>query len=320
MVDPWVMTTPEDTTSTVQSAPAAESAPRPDHRPILVGVDGSDASRAAIDLGVLEARVHNRPLRLVHVFVWPLTGVYLGPSPEGPGEGGLAADADLRLADSLAQASAKDPDLPVSGEVITGEVAPVLLGEAQHAEMTVIGDRGLGGFTGLLLGSVAVQLAAHAPGPVLVARGEASPGGPVVIGVDGSASSALAVEFAFAEATARGADVEVVNVWSGKEDRISEALPLVYNLEDVEAEQTRLVTDWIADARERFPDLPVRLRIEQGRTASTLVDASQDAQLVVVGARGRGGFAGLLLGSVSQAVLHHAHCPVTVVRGRHGSR
>lgn len=286
----------------------------------MVGVDGSGASRAAIALGAREARLHGHRLRLVHAFVWPLLGVHLGPSPEGPPDGGLAADADQLLAGALADAAAADPNLPVAGEVVTGNVAPVLLAEAERAALLVVGDRGLGGFTGLLVGSVAVQVVAHAPSPVLVARGSAGSDGPVVVGVDGSASSARALEFGFAEAAARGAELVALHSWFGRLPQEQEQeLPLIYDADDVLAEQARRLAGWTAPARARFPGVTVHERARPGRPARALVAASGTAQLVVVGARGRGGFAGLLLGSVSQAVLHHADCPVAIVPARSAS-
>jgi nucleotide-binding universal stress UspA family protein len=284
-------------------------------RPVLVGVDGSESSLTAVELGVREARLHGRPLRLVHAFVWPLLGVHVGPSPEGPPEGGLAAEADRLLAGALERARRADPELPVTGEVVTGHLVPVLLAEARRAALVVLGDRGLGGFTGLLVGSVVVQLAAHAPGPVLVARGTQRYEGPVVVGVDGSPAAGAAVEFGFAEAAARGTDLMALHTWSGRlSSEEEQELPLIYDLADVQAEQADELAGWLAAARERFPGVTVHQRVQPGRPARVLVEASATGQLVVVGARGRGGFAGLLLGSVSQAVLHHAACPVAIIR------
>jgi nucleotide-binding universal stress UspA family protein len=283
-----------------------------DNLPIVVGVDGSEQSRTAIDLGVREARLRGRPLRLVHAFVWPTMDVYIGPSPEGPPDGGLAAEADRLLADALAYAG--DREVAVTGEVVIGAPVPVLLDEAQRAELVVLGDRGLGGFTGLLVGSVAVQVAAHAPGPVLVARGTPREDGPVVVGVDPDAGDP-AVEFAFAEAATRGAELVAVHAWSGRLAPDDETeLPLIYDADDVQGEQARRVEASIAPVRQQHPDVVVRPLVRPGRAARTLIEASESAQLVVVGARGRGGFAGLLLGSVSQAMLHHSRCPVAVVR------
>jgi nucleotide-binding universal stress UspA family protein len=282
--------------------------------PIMVGVDGSPESRAAIDLAVREARMHNRPLRLVHAFEWPLLGVHVGPSPEGPPEGGLAAEADRLLAEALDHAHRAGPDISITGEVVPGLAAAVLLAEARHASMVVLGHRGLGGFTGLLVGSVAVQVATHASGPVLIARGEPRQTGPVVAGVDGSDISGEALSFALAEAAARGAGVTAVNTWWRVADSWEAELPLVYDASDVEKARREMLSWVVAAHRDRYPEVPVAEEVRHGRAARELVEVSETAQLMVVGARGRGGFTGLLLGSVSQALLHHAHCPVAIVR------
>ena len=285
-------------------------------RPIVVGVDGSESGRAATGIAVHEARLHHRPLRLVHAFVWPTLGVYVGPSPEGPPDGGLAAEADRLLADAVAHARAAGPDLEISGEVVTGAPVPVLLAEARHAPLVVVGSRGLGGFAGLLVGSVAVQLATYAPGPVLVARGEDRRTGPVVVGVDGSPASGEALAFALTEAAARGVELVALNTWWGRlPDRTEDDLPLVYDGGDVQAAQAAMLATMVDEHRASAPDVVVRQEVRHDRAAHALVRASDTAQLVVVGARGRGGFAGLLLGSVSRTLLHHARSPV-VVAGR----
>ena len=286
--------------------------------PVLVGVDGSPPARAALELGVQQARRHGRPLRLVHAFVWPILGVPVGPSPLGPPAGGLRAEAERVLAEAREHARALAPDLPVSGAVVDGTAAAVLLAEAARAALTVVGDRGLGGFASLLVGSVAAQVAAHAPGPVLVARGRPDPQGPVLVGVDGSEAAEWALAFAYVEAAARGAELLALNTWYGRlPARTEERLPLIYDASDVQAERGRELNAAVVRVRERLPEVTgvtVREQVRFGRAARTLVDASATAQLLVVGARGRGGFAGLRLGSVSTAALHHAHCPVAVVR------
>ncbi|QSB16887.1 universal stress protein [Natronosporangium hydrolyticum] len=293
-------------------------------RPVVVGVDGSPASHTAVELAAREAHLHHSPLRVVHAFEWPLLGVYLGPSPELPadeaGAAGLRADANRVLAEALAHAHSVSGTLgggtpQIEGEVVTGEVSPVLLREAAGAALLVVGDRGLGGFGGLLLGSVAIQVAAHAPAPVLVARGQLRRQGPVVVGVDGSAVSQAAVGFAFAEAAARDAELLAVAAWTGRvSTEQAEQLPLIYDADDIEAAQVTALHQALAPARDQWPQVPVRELVRRGRPARVLLAAAEPAQLVVVGARGRGGFTGLLLGSVSQAMLHHAGCPVAVVR------
>ncbi|BCB89550.1 universal stress protein [Phytohabitans suffuscus] len=239
----------------------------------------------------------------------------LGPSPYGPPEGGLRNAADLIVRDAVAYAGRCDPRVSVSGEVVTGGISAVLIGESRRAFAVVLGDRGLGGFTGLLVGSVAVQVTAHARCPVLIARGTARENGPVVVGVDGSPHSDRAVAFAAEEAVLRKTDLRAVHAWTGPAStRAGDMLPLVYDPELVGEDESRLLSEATAGLTERHPDLLVAHRVVRGRAARTLIGQSHGAQLVVVGARGRGGFTGLLLGSVSQALLHHAECPVAVVR------
>lgn len=285
--------------------------------PVVVGVDGSEQSRQAVRLAAREAAWRHRPLRVVHAFIWPLLRAPLGPSPAGPPEGGLRQQAERVIAEAVAEAQRSQPDVPVTGEVVDGQATVVLLRESREAELMVVGDRGLGGFTGLLLGAVAVQVVEHAPCPVLVARGEDRREGPVLVGVDGSPLSEPAIGFAMEEAAWRGTKVVAVHAWTHPASLgPGDMQPLVYDANASEEDETRALAESLAGWRERFPDVPVETRVVRGRAPRALLDEAEKsgAQLVVVGARGRGGFKGLLLGSVSQAVLHHAPCPVGVVR------
>jgi nucleotide-binding universal stress UspA family protein len=180
--------------------------------------------------------------------------------------------------------------------------------------MVVVGDRGLGGFSGLLIGSVAVQLAAHAECPVLVVRGQPHPSGPVVLGVDGSPEASAAIAHAFDEAWLREAPLVALHAWLNPVAREpGDMLPLVYDLDQVRDEEARVLAEAVAGCREEYPDVAVREELVRAHTRAALIDRSVEAQLLVVGTRGRGGMRGLLLGSVSQAMLHHAGCPVLVV-------
>jgi nucleotide-binding universal stress UspA family protein len=281
---------------------------------VVVGVDGSDSSLAAVDLAAHEATLRKRPLFIVHAFVWPYLHVPLGPSPEGPPEGGLRHQAEQILADAYARARSAAPDTPLHGELITGWAAAVLRECSRTATLLVVGDRGLGGFTGLLIGSIAVQLAAHAACPIVVTRGSADPADPVLLGVDGSPVNDSAVGFAFEEAALRAVPLIAMHAWT---DPVStgpgDALPLVYDVAEVEAEEARVLAEALAGWRDKYPDVVVHSELPRRGARKALLDAAHRAQLVVVGTRGRGGFAGLLLGSVSQALLHHAACPVAVV-------
>jgi nucleotide-binding universal stress UspA family protein len=197
------------------------------------------------------------------------------------------------------------PGVEVTDAVVTGSAVSVLGAESRSADLVVVGARGVGGFVGMLLGSTAVSLASHTRCPVMVVRGEPTDAAPIVLAVDGSAVGEAAVEFAFAEAALRKAAILAVHAW------LPDHAPPGTGVESAE----RLLAEALAGFAERYPDVVVRYEVLSGEPRETLIEASGNAQLMVVGARGRGGFAGLLLGSVSQAVLHHAHCPVTVVRG-----
>ncbi|MDG4798418.1 universal stress protein [Micromonospora sp. WMMD1082] len=283
--------------------------------PIVVGVDGSEIALHAVRAAAREAAYRHRPLRVVHAFIWPLMRVPLGPAPGAPAEGGLRNQAERCVAEAVAEAGKVAPEVAVTGAVVDGAGSAVLLDEARDAALIVLGNRGLGGFAGLLLGSVAVQVSAHADCPVLVVRGEARADGPVVVGVDGSESSQEAVRFAFEEAAWRGADLVAVHAWlyptpAGPGD----ILPLVYDLDAFRDEEERTLAEAVAGWSERYPEVTVRRRLVRGSPARALVEESRTAQLVVVGARGRGALGALLLGSVSHAVLHHAHSPLAIVR------
>ncbi|MDM4718563.1 universal stress protein [Micromonospora sp. WMMA1363] len=283
--------------------------------PIVVGVDGSAAALDAVRLAAREAEYRQRSLRVVHAFIWPLTGAPLTPVPGAPVTAGLRNQAEQYVTEAVEQARKVAPDLRITGVVVDGAPTPVLVAESRGAALMVLGHRGLGGFAGLLLGSVTVQVSASAECPVLVLRGEPRADGPVVVGVDGSELSTEAIGFAFDHAARREAPLVAVHAWLypapvGPGD----ILPLVYDLDAFGAEEERTLAESIAGFAERYPQVPVRHRLVRGSPARVLVEESKAAQLVVVGARGRGALGGLLLGSVSHAILHHAHCPLVVVR------
>ncbi|ELS50559.1 putative UspA domain-containing protein [Streptomyces viridochromogenes Tue57] len=155
---------------------------------------------------------------------------------------------------------------------------------------------------------------------MLVVRGRPAPAGPVLLAVDGSPAAHGAVEFAFAQASLHGTDLVALHAWSTHTERAYDGPgdpPFVtYDEDRLRDEEQRVLAEALGGLGERYPDVTVHRRLVRGRIRHTLIEASADAGLVVVGARGRGGFTGLLLGSVSQALLHHAHCPVAVVRTR----
>ncbi|RNL73685.1 universal stress protein [Streptomyces sp. I6] len=289
---------------------------------VVVGVDGSASSLAAAEAAAREARLRGAGLRVVHAFIWPAMRVPLGPSPMGPAEGGLRNMADRFVAEAVERARAAEPEVEVSHAVVTGEPLTVLEAQSRAAELVVVGSRGMGGFVGLLVGSTAVHLAAYGRCPVLVVRDQPSAEGHIVLGVDGSTAGEEAVDFAFAEAELRKAPLVALHAWTTWNAPVpapeDPSMPYANPRGALAGEEERLLSEALAGCQERYPGVVVEHRAVHGATRTALIEASRSAQLVVTGARGRGGFAGLLLGSVSQALLHHAHCPVAVVRGADG--
>lgn len=281
---------------------------------VVVGVDGSEPALRAVRLAATEAVRRHRPLRVVHGFIWPLLRMPIDPVAGDPPGGGLRQQAQNLVEAAVVEARTVHPDVRVTGEIIDGEASAVLLGESPGAALIVLGDRGLGGFTALLVGSVAIQVATHADCPVLVARGEGHADAPVVVGVDGSATSRAAVDFAAAQASARGVRLRAVHAYTHPAStRPGDIQPLVYDETRLRDEEDGVLAGALAGLAERHPDVPVDREPVHARPVAALTEASRRAQLVVVGGRGHGALGGLLLGSVSHRVLHHSACPVAVV-------
>ncbi|SCL26820.1 universal stress protein [Micromonospora inyonensis] len=285
---------------------------------VVVGVDGSAQALRAVRLAAVEADRRQRPLRVVHAYIWPLLHVSGAPPAGGPPGSGLRQQAHRIVDEAVDEARAAVADLPVTGEIIDGGAAAVLLGESLTASSVVVGDRGLGGFTSLLVGSVAIQVAAYADCPVLVARGTDRTTGPVVVGVDGSDLSRLAVQVAAEQAAWRDTGLLAVHAYRHPASTgPGDMQPLVHQEGALRGEEERLLAESLAGLADRYPQVPVTGQVVHAKPGAALTEASRRAQLLVVGARGRGELTGLLLGSVSQAVLHHSDCPVAVVRGPH---
>lgn len=284
---------------------------------VVVGVDGSPSSLTATEQAAEEASLHGVGLHVVHALTWPAVPIGTGTLAYEPAEEALHSMAERFLADAVSRARTAAPDIEITSGIVPGEPLSVLVEMSHSALMVAVGSRGLGSFMGLLLGSVAVHVAAHAHCPVLVSRGTPGPSGAVVLGVDGSAASRPAAAFAFAEASLREAELTAAHVWS--EWSVPPSPPpdksMAYAKKPgtLHADEERLLAESLSGWCEKYPDVHVERHTVRGRTREGLIDVSEGARLLVVGTRGRGGFAGMLLGSVSQAALHHAHCPVVVV-------
>ncbi|EME22953.1 hypothetical protein G419_03373 [Rhodococcus triatomae BKS 15-14] len=231
-----------------------------------------------------------------------------------------AGRAHLDSAAVLAREAVDDAGLEIDTKLHEGRIAEVLLQYAPGASMIALGSRGLGEFSGALLGSVARAVASHSTTPVAVVRGRTLDGhapteGPVVVGIDGSEISAAATKVAFQEASARNAQLVAVNVWSDVSVQ-----PSLGATEDdphwsaIQAAEEAVLSEQLAGLIEQYPDVPVQRVVRRDRPVRVLSEFSEQAQLLVVGSRGRGGFRGMLLGSTSAALMSTADCPVLIVR------
>ncbi len=304
---------------------------------IVVGVDGSECSMEAVALAASEAALRRSKLWVVcawHVPVWLYAGVWAPPVDVITG----FQEAAGEIADqALVEARRLQPELESEQRLVEGQAADVLAQESKRAELLVVGCRGLGGFESLLLGSTSDQVAHHASCPVLIVRaGEHgmsthSHYGRIIVGVDGSASSRQALGFALHEAELRQASLEVICAWQAADEAIFD--PSLASSQSApngerELEGTRIRRNWahatlehmLDEAQSKIGATGVDWRACQGEPISVLVDESHRADLLVVGSRGRGGFASRLLGSVSRECAHHARCPVVIVRQAEAER
>jgi nucleotide-binding universal stress UspA family protein len=283
--------------------------------PIVVGVDGSEPSLRAVDWAADEAAVRGLPLRLVYASLWER---YEGSSlAEDVGKPSEQVRAEDIVATAARRARRRQPDVKVSTDVLSEEPEYVLVRESRSASALVTGTRGRSGLAEALLGSVSLTVAGHSQCPVIVVRGnhdnQARTGthGRVVLGVGERPAGSAAVRFAFEEARRRGVPVDVVRAWRCPAHESTDH-PLMAG------EPARLHEQQAVEALETaLQDVPADVeshrRIVEGHARTVLVDASRDADLLIVGAKRRPGHYGLQLGRVAHGVLHYSACPVVIV-------
>lgn len=287
-------------------------------RPVVVGVDGSGSSAMAAAWAADEAARRPAPLRIVHADQWPSVRPPAPPQVQQP----MRRFAMTLLQDAVDAAHARHAELAVDSQLGTGTPIELMLAESRTAQLVVLGSRGLGGFAGMLLGSVASAVAAHGSSPVVVVRGpdlESPPPaeGPVVVGLDGTDRDTPALRFAFDFADRVAAPLTAVHTWSDVPlDAPAGEWHRFMDWEAVQEGEYRLLAERLAGWQQEFPDVKISRVVTRDRPVRSLLEAADSARLLVVGSRGRGGFTGILLGSTSQALLHHAPCPVAVVRDR----
>jgi nucleotide-binding universal stress UspA family protein len=279
-------------------------------------MDESACSQLALTWAAADAVAKRVPLTIAGVVDLPrLADVPLSRE--------LMDTAELAVRQRVDATVARTRDLaggiPVRGRVLSGDAAAELLLLAAGAEEIVVGSHGTGQFVRLLVGSVGGRVAEHAPCPAVVVRGERT-GGRVVVGIDSSPHSEPALEYGFGYADAHGLPLVALHVYT-----IGAFVypimpypvppyPVVEELDRVRAEALRTAEHSLGMWTEKYPDVDVHVEVAEGPAARELVEASRTAGLLVVGTRGHGGLAGMLLGSVSHAVLRHAHCPVVFAR------
>ncbi|MGH3757736.1 universal stress protein [Actinophytocola sp.] len=278
--------------------------------PVVVGYNGRPPARKALVWAAAEANRRDAPLLVVYAANYP--GMTLGPGPGllDPSPRALEAAEEVTLR-GVIEALAAQPELRVAGATKVTSPTQTLLQAAADAGLLVIGTRGHGRVLGPLLGSVAFAVAASASCPVVVVKTDASPRptGPargVVVGTDGSPGAAGSVRFAADHAAATSSPLQILTC-------TGERAPA-----GISPDRLRGAAQQIADTARRVvhrthPQLSVTTVVEHGPAERALVEASAAAELVAVGTRGRGAFGGMLLGSVSHAVIHGARCPVAVI-------
>ncbi|MGW4379159.1 universal stress protein [Kitasatospora sp. NPDC004531] len=277
--------------------------------PVVVGVDGSERALRALMWAASEAALRECPLLIAHVLPeWQLDFPFF---PPGRWDGLRQQGAEI-LTEAVAMVEEGHPGVEVGSDQVSGSPAEVLRSATERARLMVLGAPREGGVGNLLAGSVSLQVASHAACPVVVVGEIVAGHDRVLVGIDDSESSNAALQFAFEEASLRGARVHAVRAW--KMPSMMKSSDHAIAPDALEAELLRLIEKQLEPLRERYPSVQVETTAAQGKAVDELVRASEQADLAVVGSRGTGGFHGLALGSVSHGLLHYSICPVTVVR------
>lgn len=285
-------------------------------KPVVVGIDGTSAAAHSVRWAARQAHRDGLPLRLVHAYELPI-GFPTGVTQEESVLGALRARGRQWLAEAADTAAEVLPATRIETALAAASSEAALLRESEDATVIVLGNKGRNALTGLLVGSTSLALAGRAHCPVVLVRDtDEERTGPVVVGVDGTEASEPAIAFAFAEASARGVTLVALHAWA---DSLFE-LALAGNNAPLDLDRYRRageesLAERLAGWQEKYPDVRVDREVVHDQPGHALRAGARDAQLLVVGRRGRGGFRDLVLGSTSQHVIHHATCPVAVIRG-----
>lgn len=290
---------------------------------IAVAVDGSESSAKAIAWAANVASKKKTSVTVVSAYNLPQFMYAEGMVPPQELYEELAAEAQDKVDAAYQAIKSVDSSIEVRGYVEESTAIDLLLKVSHSAEMIVMGSRGRGGLSGLVLGSVSAAVVSHAHCPVVVVRTDShvtedNKYGAVLVGVDGSEVSRAALQMAFKEAQARKATLRAVHAWS--DPALSSSMVGLVQAhrqwEEAIEEEKKLLEKELEPMRREFPDVQVEALSECETPVRALMDKAKDAQLVVVGSHGRGGFAGMLLGSTSRALLQSAPSPLMVVHPR----
>jgi nucleotide-binding universal stress UspA family protein len=284
---------------------------------IVVGVDESPAAKVAVRWAARDAELRKIPLSLVHaispeIATWPNVRLPAGLARWQRDRGCRLVDDALKLVE---EASQHGGPTEVNNEVLPTAAVPTFVDLSKDAELVVTGCRGSGQWPGRLLGSVSSGVLRYAHCPVAIVHDDdpltSHPSqAPVLVGIDGSSASELATAIAFDEASRRNVGLVALHAWS---DTDVSAWPGI-DWPATESTAEEVLAERLAGWQEQYPDVQVSRIVVCDQAARQLVQRSGDAQLVVVGSRGRGGFAEMLLGSVGETVAQMARVPVIVAR------
>lgn len=291
------------------------------HAGTVVGVDGSETALDAVRWAAQDAALQQSALKLVCAIPFASAEDEDVNEPFERLFEAVVAERRRWLEQAAAAAADIAPALEITQDLRYGKPAAVLVEESTGARRLVVGTRGLGDFTsiGLALGSTAETVAMMAPAPVVVVPsgtlgGQTTASLPIIVGIDGSRVGEPALAAAYEEAAVRGVPLVAAHVWS--DVAVDEWFTLDNDQDwaSIEEKERAVLAERMAGWQEEYPEVPVQRVVERDRPVRYFVETGGQAQLIVVGSRGRGGLAGMRMGSTSRAILHAAPCPVLVVR------
>ena len=280
---------------------------------LVVGFDGSASSRSALEWAAAEAESRGASVRVISsYFVQPVIEFGYGASGSGVDMTETAVWCLNRVRTASTEVFEGHPGVEYEFDAVRQSPAAALLAEATSADLVVVGSSGVGAVVRFLLGSVTGSLLASSPCPVVVVPAELhEPTGRIVVGTDGSDHADHAVQWAADEADRRGCELVIAHVWKYGYHLTMEGVDRADDFTPVDAE---LILDTAVETARSLSGVDVRGELIEGNEADTLLDLSESADLLVLGARGRGGFRAMLFGSIANAAATHSSCPTVIVR------